>query len=133
MPQKLTTRQFRPADAPRAASNRCLRRLWAAEVNRALRETGDPALARIVAARFLVAALDYADTGEVVPDAPVTLAGAAGRRQRWTAGPGEGAGEIAERIADGPGEPWSYEGEPIGRRALVEAALDKRRAARAAA
>ena len=133
MPQKLTARQFRPADAPRAASNRCLRRLWAAEANRTLRETGDPGLARIIAARFLVAALDYADTGEAAPDAPVTLAGGAGRRQRWTAGSGEGAGEIAARIADGPGEPWSYEGEPVGRLAQIDAACDERRAARAAA
>jgi hypothetical protein len=32
---------FTPADAPPAASNRALRRLWTAEANRILRRTGD--------------------------------------------------------------------------------------------
>jgi hypothetical protein len=49
---------FTIADAPPAASNRALRRLWMAEANRILRRTGNPDAARRAAAEILVAALD---------------------------------------------------------------------------
>src|SRR5207237_6595522 len=50
--------RFAPADAPPAASSRALRCLWAAEMNRVLRRTGDLDEARRAGAEMLVAALD---------------------------------------------------------------------------
>ena len=51
-------RRFTSADAPPAASNRALRRLWAAEANRTLRATRDLDDARRAGAEMLLAALD---------------------------------------------------------------------------
>lgn len=50
--------RFTPANAPPAASNRALRREWAAVANRVLRATRDPDAARRAGAEMLVAALD---------------------------------------------------------------------------
>jgi hypothetical protein len=46
------------ADAPRAACSRDVRRAWAAEVNRVLRQTGDRDQARRVGAVLVASALD---------------------------------------------------------------------------
>jgi hypothetical protein len=51
-------RHFRPVDAPLAASNRALRREWAAIANTSLRRTGDPDAAQCAGAEMLAAALD---------------------------------------------------------------------------
>jgi hypothetical protein len=122
-------RRFLPKDAPRLASNRGLRKLWAREANRVLAAGWWPEHARIMATRKVVVELDFSST-PVNPrslDAPVVLSGAAGRRQRWTAGSGEGVGEIAERAATGrPALPYAYEG-PGGRAEAVLLDAEERR------
>ena len=96
-------------------------------------EPGDPDGSRWTATRYIVANLDYAGAEQdVTPGAPITLAGAAGRRQRWTAGPGEGAGEIAERMTFGPDIPYDYEGESAGRIAEIKHNAEDRRQRHAA-
>jgi hypothetical protein len=112
------------------ASNRHHRRRWAREANRALTEIGDIELARWQATRCLIADLDYEGTEDECPDAPVTLGGAAGRRQRSTAGSGEGAGEIAERVATGkPALSYEYDG-PGGKIEALRDATEDRKATR---
>jgi hypothetical protein len=51
-------RDFRPAHAPPATSNRALRREWAAVANTSVRRTGDPDAAQRAGAEMLAAALD---------------------------------------------------------------------------
>jgi hypothetical protein len=51
-------RHFLPLDAPLAASNRALRREWAAVANATLRRTGDADAAQLAGAETLTAALD---------------------------------------------------------------------------
>lgn len=127
-------RRFTAADAPRDASNRALRRRWLGIANAELRRTGNRYASSWTATRCILADLDYAGAEQnAAPHAPVTLAGAAGRRQRWTAGPGEGAGEIAERMMFGPDIPYDYDGEPKGRFAEIEAEAENRRLKRKAA
>jgi hypothetical protein len=78
--------RFTAADAPPAACNRALRRLWVAEANRIFRRTGNPDEACQAGAEWLVAALDCdALTARVVRktkgSAPVNLPVAAKRRE----------------------------------------------------
>jgi len=51
-------RAVTPADAPRAAQSRAVRRAWASEVNQVLRRTGDLEKARRAGAMLIMAALD---------------------------------------------------------------------------
>jgi hypothetical protein len=51
-------RRLGPADAPREAGNRALRKKWAALATDVLRRTGDPDTARVAACMSLIVALD---------------------------------------------------------------------------
>jgi hypothetical protein len=94
--------RFTAADAPPAASNRAMRRLWAAEANRILRRTGDRGEACQAGAEVLVAPLDCDALAALVvrktkSSAPVNLPIAAKRRKGNRDGAADRMAEAIQR------------------------------------
>lgn len=95
-------RHVAPADAPRAAQSRAVRRAWASRVNQVLRRTGNLEEARRAGAELVMAALDcdaitarahftgwWGRRGSGLDTATITLSPAARRRSANDDGAGD--------------------------------------------